>query len=574
MELSKRAFLRIAWNLTWPYLMSEEKWSARALLGAVVLLNLVYVWLTVRLNTWNADFYNALQQYDWPVFWWQFAIFGMIAASIIVVLVYQSYLQRILHVRWRRWLTHRFIGDWLSDRAYYHIQLDQSATDNPDQRIADDLNRFTLTSLDLSVGLLNAVVTLFSFLFILWSLSGSLSIPLGGGSSFEIPGYMVFAAIIYAAIGTWITHWIGRPLVRLTYDQQRYEADFRFSLVRLRENAESIAFYGGEEHERTIFHNRFAHVVRNWWDIIRRRKRLGWFSYGYQQVATVFPFLVAAPRYFAKEIQLGGLMQISSAFGRVQDSLSFIVNSYYEIAEYQAVVERLGGFRARVDEIAAAHRAPQPISRERGGKGVEVEGLDLNLPDGRTLREDIALAARPDAPVLVTGPSGSGKSTLLRAIAGLWPFGRGRVRVGDGNILFLPQRPYLPLGTLADAIAYPETDHRPRRAELEAALHAVGLPYLVDQLDEDGIWAQRLSGGEQQRIGFARVLLARPDIVFLDEATSALDESAEAQLYRLLREAEWHPTIVSIGHHGTLKRFHETIVDLGRHRVSEPAVVN
>jgi vitamin B12/bleomycin/antimicrobial peptide transport system ATP-binding/permease protein len=569
MELSKRAFLRTAWKLAWPYWTGEEKWSARLLLAAVVVLNLVYVWLTVRLNRWNNDFYNALQQYDWPVFWWQFAIFGMIAVSIIVVLVYQSYLQRILHVRWRRWLTHRFIRDWLGERAYYHIQLDQNATDNPDQRIADDLNRFTLTSLDLSIGLLNAVVTLFSFLFILWTLSGSLRVPLGGDSYFEIPGYMVLAAIIYAAIGTFITHWIGRPLVQLTYDQQRYEADFRFSLVRLRENAESIAFYGGEDRERTIFHNHFAHVVRNWWDIIRRRKKLGWFTYGYQQVATVFPFLVAAPRYFAKEIQLGGLMQISSAFGRVQDSLSFIITSYTEIAEYQSVVERLRGFRARVDEIAAARAVPQPIAIERGGSGVEVERLDLQLPDGRGLREDIALAARPGAPVLVTGPSGSGKSTLLRAIAGLWPFGRGRVRVGDGHVLFLPQRPYLPLGTLADAIAYPELDHRPRRAELEAALHAVGLPYLVDQLDEEGNWSQRLSGGEQQRVGFARVLLVRPDVVFLDEATSALDETAEAALYRLLREAEWRPTIVSVGHHGTLKRFHETVVDLGRHRVSE-----
>jgi len=567
--LPKRGFLRAAWDLAWPYWMGEEKWSARLLLGAVVALNLVYVWLTVRLNQWNNDFYNALQQYDWPVFWWQFAIFGMIAAAIIVVLVYQSYLQRILQVRWRWWLTHRFIGDWLGDRAYYHMQLDQTATDNPDQRIAEDLHRFTGTSLDLSVGLLNAIVTLFSFLFILWTLSGSLSIPLGGDSYFEIPGYMVFAAIIYAVIGTFVTRWIGHPLVRLTYDQQRYEADFRFSLVRLRENAESIAFYGGEERERAIFHKRFAHVVANWWGIIRRRKKLGWFTYGYQQVATVFPFLVAAPRYFAKEIQLGGLMQISSAFGRVQESLSFIITSYTEIAEYQSVVERLRGFSGRVEEIAADHHQPQPIVLDRSGSGVAVEELDLHLPDGRALRQDIDLAAGPGHPVLVTGPSGSGKSTLLRAIAGLWPFGRGHIRVGDGHALFLPQRPYLPLGTLADAIAYPELDHQPRRAELEGALRAVGLPYLVDQLDEEGNWSLRLSGGEQQRLGFARILLARPDIVFLDEATSALDEAAEAALYRLVREADWHPTIVSVGHHGTLKRFHEAIIDLGRHRVSE-----
>jgi putative ATP-binding cassette transporter len=568
MALSKRGCLKAAWDLAWPFWMGDEKWSARLLLGAVVALNLTAVWLNVRLNSWNNDFYNALQEYDWPKFWWQFAIFGMIAAALIVVAVYQLYLRQILQIRWRRWLTERFLKDWLADQAYYRMQFDQSSTDNPDQRIADDLDRFTSISLALSIGLLNSVVTLFSFLFILWTLSGILHIPLGGDSTFDIPGYMVIAAIIYAVAGTWLTQRIGNPLVPLLFNQQRYEADFRFSLVRLREHAESVAFYGGESREFDVFQNRFTHCVLNWWEVIRRRKKLTWFTSGYQQLAIVFPFLVAAPRYFAKEIQLGGLMQISSAFGQVQDSLSFIVTSYTEIAEYQSVVERLRGFRGKVEEIAAAHRQPRPIAIDRSGSGVAVSGLDLNLPDGRPLRQEIELAAQPGSPVLVTGPSGSGKSTLLRAIAGLWPFGRGNIRVGEGNALFLPQRPYLPLGTLADAIAYPALDHQPRRAELGAALHAVGLSYLVDQLDEEGNWALRLSGGEQQRLGFARILLARPEIVFLDEATSALDEAAEAALYRLVREAEWHPTIVSVGHHGTLKRFHEAIIDLGHHRVS------
>jgi putative ATP-binding cassette transporter len=568
MALSKRGCLKAAWNLAWPFWMGEERWSARLLLGAVIALNLAAVWLNVRLNAWNNDFYNALQEYDWPKFWWQFAIFGMIAAALIVVAVYQLYLRQILQIRWRRWMTERFLKDWLADQAYYRMQFDQSSTDNPDQRISDDLDRFTSISLALSIGLLNSVVTLFSFLFILWTLSGALHIPLGGDSYFDIPGYMVIAAVIYAVGGTWLTQRIGNPLVPLLFNQQRYEADFRFSLVRLREHAESVAFYGGESREFTVFQNRFTHCVLNWWDVIRRRKKLTWFTSGYQQVAVVFPFLVAAPRYFAKEIQLGGLMQISSAFGQVQDSLSFIVTSYTEIAEYQSVVERLGGFRGKVEEIAAAAHAPHPIAIDRGGSGVAVEGLDLHLPNGRPLRQEIELAAEPGRPVLVTGPSGAGKSTLLRAIAGLWPFGRGHIRVGDGHALFLPQKPYLPLGTLADAIAYPELDHQPRRGELEAALHAVGLSYLVDQLDEEGNWALRLSGGEQQRLGFARILLVRPEIVFLDEATSALDEAAEAALYRLLREADWHPTVVSVGHHGTLRRFHEAIIDLGRNRAS------
>ena len=568
---TRRRFLREAWQLAWPYWTSEEKWSAWALLGSVIVLNLANVWLSVRFTIWNRYFYNALQQYNWSAFWYQFGIFGLIAAGFIIAGVYQSYLQGILEIRWRRWLTDRFLHRWLEDRAYYHIQLDQSATDNPDQRISDDLNRFTQTSLDLSMGLLNSIVTLFSFLVMLWALSGPLFIPLGR-FSFEIPGYMVFAAIIYAVGGTFLTHWIGFPLVRLTFDQQRYQADFRFSLVRLRENAESIAFYRGEGREFDQFRGRFAHVVRNWWGIILRRKRLAWFTYGYQQVAIVFPYLVAASRYFSKQIELGGLMQIASAFGQVQTSLSFIITAYTEIAAYESVVDRLAGFSSRIAEISAARQGPQPIAVRRGGEGVTVEGLDLALPTGQALRADITLAAGPGKPVLVTGPSGSGKSTLLRAIAGLWPFGRGEVRVGDGQALFLPQRPYLPLGTLADAIAYPATgDKKPPRADIEAALRAVGLDYLIPFLDEDAVWAQRLSGGEQQRVGFARVLLARPEIVFLDEATSALDEAAEAQFYRLLREAEWRPTIVSVGHHGTLQRFHDAIIDLARYEPVPPA---
>jgi len=569
--VTERGFLRQAWDIAWPYWKSEEKWSAIGLLGAVVALNLITVWLNVRFNYWNNNFYNALQQYDWPEFWRQFAIFGGLALAFMVVGVYAAYLQRILHIRWRRWLTERFLRDWLDDQAYYRMQLNQSLTDNPDQRIQEDLDRFATITLGLSLGLLSAIVTLVSFLSILWTLSGALTIPLGGDASIAIPGYMVFAALIYAVVGTVLTRLIGQPLVRLNFDQQRFEADFRFSMVRLRENAENIAFYGGEARELDTFRARFARVVANWWGIIKRRKKLGWFTYGYDQVAIVFPFLVAAPRYFNKTIQLGGLMQIASAFRQVQESLSFIVSSYTEIAEYQAVVQRLSGFRARMDEIAADRAGARPIEIEYGGVGVAVDALDLDLPDGRPLRQDIALAAGPGNPLLITGPSGVGKSTVLRAIAGLWPFGRGRIRVTDGRALFLPQRPYLPLGTLADALAYPHAATELPREHLVEALRAVGLPQLVDRLDEEGNWAQRLSIGEQQRVAFARVLLARPEIVFLDEATSALDEAAEMSLYRLLRDAPWRPTIVSIGHNTSLQRFHDTVVDLAHQPVAQAA---
>jgi vitamin B12/bleomycin/antimicrobial peptide transport system ATP-binding/permease protein len=569
---SERGFLRQAWSLVWPYWRSEEKWSAIGLLTSIVVLTLINVWLSVRFNYWNNAFYDALQQYNWVEFWKQFGIFGLIAVSSIVVGVYSYYLSGILHIRWRRWLTHRFLDSWLDNQAYYRMQLNQQVTDNPDQRISDDLDSFATLTLGLSLGLLNAIVTLLSFLSILWILSGALRIPLGGGSYLSIPAYMVFAALVYAAAGTLLTHWIGNPLARLRFDQQRFEADFRFSLVRLRENAENVAFYGGERRELKSFRTRFSRVVANWWGIILRTKKLTWFTTGYGQLAIVFPFLVAAPRYFNHVIQLGGLMQIASAFGQVQTSLSFIVNSYTDIAQYQAVVQRLSGFLGRMDEIAAERQAAQPIRIERGGAGVEVETLDLDLPDGRTLRHDIALAADPGNTLLITGPSGIGKSTLLRAVAGLWPFGRGHIRVADARALFLPQRPYLPLGTLADALVYPgEPDEVPRDS-LADALRAVGLPHLVGQLDEEANWAQRLSIGEQQRLAFARVLLARPEIVYLDEATSALDEAAEMALYRLLRDAPWRPTIVSVGHHSSLRRYHDTIVDLAHQPVSRAAV--
>ncbi len=569
---TKRGFLRQAWDLAWPYWNSEEKWAARGLLLAVVALNLITVGLNVRLNTWNNDFYDALQQYNWPEFWRQFAIFGIIAFALIVVAVYSLYLRQILHIRWRRWLTDRYLRHWLDDQSYYRMQLNRATTDNPDQRISEDLDRFATITLALSLGLLSSFVTLVSFVTILWTLSGALTIPLGSGLVIKIPGYMVFAALIYAIGGTLLTRWIGYPLIQLNFDQQRYEADFRFSMVRLRENAENVAFYGGEAREFDTFKSRFAWIVANWWGIIKRRKKLTWFTTGYSQLAIIFPFVVAAPRYFNKAIQLGGLMQISSAFNQVQEALSFIVSAYTEIAEYQSVVQRLAGFRGRLDEIAAERRAPQPIEIEHSGSGLEVDALDLNLPDGRLLRPNISLTANPEESLLITGASGAGKSTLLRAIAGLWPFGRGRVRVADGRSLFLPQRPYLPLGTLADALVYPRAAGEESRDSLVAALRAVGLSELVDSLDEEADWAQRLSIGEQQRVAFARVLLARPEIVFLDEATSALDEAAEASLYRLLREAPWRPTIVSVGHHSTLRRFHDTVVDLARGPVPRAAV--
>ncbi len=562
-------FLRNAWRLTKPYFFSDDKYWARGLLAAVVALNLASVYVNVRLSQWRNDFFNALQELDRDTFFVQILVFAVLSGLYIAFIVYQTYLSQMLQIRWRRWLTRKYLDAWLDQRTYYRLQASDTGTDNPDQRICDDIDRFCRQTLALSVGpagLLNASVTLVSFLAILWFLSGTLDIPLGSYGTLAVPGYMVWFAIIYAVGGTWMTFKIGRPLVRLNFEQQRFEADFRFSLVRLRENTESIALYGGEQRELGTFIDRFGRVVGNFWSIMKRVKMLGWFTSGYNQVGIIFPFLVAAPAFFAKKMQLGGLMQTGAAFFEVQTSLSFIVKSYIEIAEWQSVVQRLNGFDERVHAIAAAARAPQKIEMQQDGRGLAIAGLEVDLPNGEPLLRGVDLAVAPGEALLIAGPTGTGKSTLLRAVAGIWPFGRGSIRLGSGRVLFLPQRPYLPLGSLRHALLYPQDEKDVPDERLAPVLETVGLKALASQLDTVENWAHRLSLGEQQRLAFARVLLSEPAIVFLDEATSALDEPSEAHLYRLLREASWRPTLVSVGHRSTLRAFHDRFFDLSTKR--------
>jgi len=559
-----RRLLRNAWALTRPYWFSEDRWAAWGLLLVVIALNLGIVFINVLLNKWNNTFYNSLQDKDYAVFVQQLIRFSWLAASYIIVAVYQLYLNQMLQIRWRRWLTERYLGAWLTDTAYYRMQLVAGETDNPDQRIAEDLRLFVTGTLGLAIGGMRAVVTLVSFIAILWGLSGALTLPVGG-FLVTIPGYMVWAALLYAIVGTWLTDRIGRPLVRMNFDRQRYEADFRFGLVRFRENTEGVALYHGEADEMRNFRARFGAVVRNWWDIMRQQKRLTWFTAGYGQAAIIFPFVVAAPRYFRGEIPLGGLVQTASAFGQVQDSLSFIVSSYTEIAEWRSVVQRLVGFEEALDRVRAQAAAHDGIRRGDGDSPtLAVENVELALPGGTALITGVNLSLARGESALLSGPSGAGKSTLIRAIAGIWPFGRGEIRVPRGPVLFLPQKPYLPIGTLREVVSYPTPAGGLDDQVLREALDAVGLPELAGRLDEAGHWALQLSPGEQQRIAFARALVQKPAWLFLDEATSAVDEAAETRLYQLVQDRLRGAAVLSVGHRSTLRAFH------GRQLVVKP----
>ncbi|WP_405756580.1 ABC transporter ATP-binding protein/permease [Anaerovibrio slackiae] len=553
---------KTAWRLMKSYWKSKEKWRARGLLAGVIALSLGQVYMLVMLNQWNNVFYNALQERDFEVFWPLIGQFSLIAFGYIIMAVYAIYVKQILEIKWRTWMTSRYLDEWMHSQTYYRLQvLGGDGVDNPDQRISDDIGMFVNLTLSLFIGLLKQVSTLVAFVVILWQLSGALDIPVGD-TVLSVPGYMVFVTLIYSAVGTWLAHKVGRSLIGLNYDQQRYEADFRFSMVRVRENSESIAFYGGEGPEMQNFQERFGMVIRNFWALMKRTKLLNFYVNGYAQLAVIVPILMSAPKYFSGDMQLGGFIQTLSAFGRVQDALSYFVEAYDTIAQYVAVIRRLGGFTGHM-EAAENMQASFGFDSRDDINGLVLQDVQVELPDGRRLFEGLSLAVPAGKYLLVSGNSGCGKSTLLRALAGIWPYGCGNVSLPSGwRSMFLPQRPYLPLGSLRRAIYYPQPVPEKETADLRSLLERFGIGSLAERLDEVDDWSRILSLGEQQRLAFIRILLFRPDIVFLDESTSAMDEQREAEAYDILKELLPEMAVISVGHRSTLFKKHDKRLQL------------
>lgn len=550
--MQNTGFLRAFWALTKPYWVSGERVKALTLLGTVVGLALLMVWLEVQFNYWNREFYNTFENRDEAEFFRQLGMFALLALVWIITAVYRLYFLQMLQIEWRTWLTNHFLADWMKDQAHYRMQLLDRGTDNPDQRIAEDLRIFVEYTSDLALGLLSAVVTLVSFVVILWTLSGSLQV-----FGMDIPGYLVWVALVYAIAGTFLTHFIGRKLIGLDFNQQRVEADFRFSLVRLRENSEGIALYRGEAEELGGLRGRFAAVITNWWQIMYKRKQLGWFTSFYHQLAIIFPYIVVSPRFFSGQIPLGAIFQTASAFGQVQGSLSWFINAYTAFAQWKATVDRLIGFVNSLERVRVEADRLDGDRVEGSAPSLVLEDLAIALPRGEPLLAPTALELKPGENVLVTGPSGAGKSTFFRALSGIWPYWKGRIRLPHGaRLLFLPQKPYLPIGSLRRAVCYPDDPARHSDDEVRRALKQVGLEPLAVDLERSENWAQVLSGGEQQRLAFARALLTRPDWLFLDEATAALPEAEQDRLYRLVREELPRTTFVSVGHRDSLAAHH------------------
>lgn len=560
-----REFILGLFHLITPYWNSEEKKSARLYLAAIITLTIAAVYMTLLLNEWFNSFYSALQNYDSDAVYRGLLRFTGLAFAHIAFAVYSYYLQQRLALRWRKWMTKNYLAKWTGQQMYYRLEMfSQGTADNPDQRISEDINLFTARTLSFMSGLLRSATTIVCFIFVLWNLSEILSFS-AAGQEFHIYGYLVWTALAYSVLGTWITHKVGHRLVSLNYLQQKLEADFRFSMVRLRETAESVAFYNGAAKEESFLSNRFMTLLRNTLFIIKKQKQLSWLTNSYAQIAIIFPFVVAVPRYLSQNISLGGLMQIANCFGKVQDAMSYFVDVYASLAEWQSCAERLLSFDKHIAAIEKeTEEKSGSLVREETPDRLRLTDVTISVPamdENKRTREIISSAActiRSGEHVILKGPSGSGKSTFLRTLAGFWPYVKGHISIpAPSEMMFIPQKPYIPMGTSAEAASYPlETADE---EILSSLLVECGLSHLMEKPDTEADWSHILSLGEQQKLAFVRVFLRKPKWVFLDEATSAMDEETEEKMYRLLTALPG-TTVISIGHRSTLDKWHDRVL--------------
>ncbi len=560
-----------SWQLIKAYWQSEYWVSAYLMIAVVLLMTVGLVVLEVLLNYWFNDFYDALQEYDKRSVFELIAVFLFLVSVIIVVNVYRYYLQSYLGLRWRRWLTEQFLDRWLAKRSYYYLEVFEDRTDNPDQRIQEDIGSLVINTLNLLVGLVASITTLFAFITILWKLSGVISIPLGSLGTWHVPGYLAWVGVIYAIIGTWITFKIGRPLVMLNFEQQRREANFRFAAVDLRTHSEHVALYRGEQHQKTVLNNLVDSFLNNWYLIILRQKLLLWFTAGYNQIAVLVPLVVALPNYFSRVFKLGGLIQTLKAFDEVNAALSFLVNSFTTIAEWRAVLRRLITFLNHIYEVEQSalianhfnfHKTPQ--------NKIAVKNVNVLTPRNETLLENVNEEFLAGEHVVIKGVSGIGKSTFVRAIAGIWPYGSGDIILPENKkIMYIPQKSYMPLGTLYEALLFPDKIATVPEKRLFELLDKCNLSELKTRLHDTALWSQQLSPGEQQRVAFIRVFIHKPDWVILDESTSALDIVSEKMMYELLKNELPSCTIISVGHRPSLSDYHNRTVDMEKYSVQK-----
>ncbi len=557
-----------AWQLIKSYWQSEQRLSAYLFAIAILTMTIVLVGFDVVFTYWSNYFYNALQEYNVHAAMRLIIVFIVLAAFYIVLQVYRYYVSQLFGLRWRRWLTEQLLVRWLQKHGYYYLENFDVKTDNPDQRIQEDAGSLVTNSIDLSVGLVAAVTTFPAFIYVLWTLSGVLNIPLGSFGTIHIHGYLVWAGLLYNLIGTLITFKIGRPLVGLNFEQQRREATFRYSAIDLRSHAEQVALFKGEHHQKRILDFHFIRVLENWYAIILRQKLLLWFTGGFNQAAVLLPLIVALPNYFGKVFLLGGLMQSIRAFTSVQDSLSYLVNAYTQIAQWRAITQRLTTFVNHIYEVeVTALKENRIVVKKQPENIIVTKNMTIKTARGDVLLKNIDETFVHGKNYVIKGESGIGKSTFIRTLAGIWPYASGKIFLpADKRIMYLPQKPYMPMGTFAEAVLFPDKHDPTMKINLEQALHECNLDKFIPRLNETAAWSEQLSPGEQQRVAFARVLLQEPDWVFLDESTSMLDLANETRLYKLLHERLPHCSIISVGHRSSINVFHEYEIQMEKYR--------